>query len=68
MFPGVNTWMGFRQSTPDSLPIVGEAAGRWPGLFLAVGHGHSGTTGGPSTGRLLSQIIDGSPTGFDAGA
>jgi glycine/D-amino acid oxidase-like deaminating enzyme len=72
MFPDVNTdghrfWMGFRPSTPDSLPIVGEVAGR-PGLFLAVGHGHFGMTGGPPSGRLLSQLINHQPTAFNAAA
>ena len=72
MFPDVNTnghrfWMGFRPSTPDGLPIVGEVAGR-PGLFLAVGHGHFGMTGGPPSGRLLSQLINHQPTAFNAAA
>ena len=72
MFPDVNTdghrfWMGFRPSTPDSLPIVGEVAGR-PALFLAVGHGHFGMTGGPPSGRLLSQLINHQPTAFNAAA
>jgi D-amino-acid dehydrogenase len=72
MFPDVNTdghrfWMGFRPSTPDSLPIVGEVAGR-PGLFLAVGHGHFGMTGGPPSGRLVSQLINHQPTAFNAAA
>jgi D-amino-acid dehydrogenase len=70
MFPEVNTdghrfWMGFRPSTPDSLPMLGEATGR-PGLFLAVGHGHFGMTGGPPSGRLISQLINGTPTAIDA--
>jgi glycine/D-amino acid oxidase-like deaminating enzyme len=72
MFPDVNTdghrfWMGFRPSTPDSLPILGEVAGR-SGLFLAVGHGHFGMTGGPPSGRLLSQLINHQPTAFNAAA
>jgi D-amino-acid dehydrogenase len=72
LFPDVNTdghrfWMGFRPSTPDSLPMLGEATGR-PGLFLAVGHGHFGMTGGPPSGRLISQLINGQPTGIDAAA
>jgi glycine/D-amino acid oxidase-like deaminating enzyme len=72
MFPEVNTdghrfWMGFRPSTPDSLPMLGEATGR-PGLFLAVGHGHFGMTGGPPSGRLISQLINGKPTAIDAAA
>ncbi|HYX02373.1 MAG TPA: FAD-dependent oxidoreductase [Reyranella sp.] len=69
MFPDVNTeghrfWMGFRPSTPDSLPILGEVAGR-PGLFLAVGHGHFGMTGGPPSGRLVSRLVNQEPPGLD---
>jgi glycine/D-amino acid oxidase-like deaminating enzyme len=63
IFPTLQTdepsyWMGHRPSTPDSLPIVGEAPGR-RGLFLALGHGHFGMTGGPPSGRLLSRMING---------
>ena len=66
LFPDVNTeghrfWMGFRPSTPDSLPMLGEVARR-PGLFLAVGHGHFGMTGGPPSGRLVAQLINRQPT------
>lgn len=61
MFPDVKTeghtfWMGMRPSTPDSLPIAGEAPGH-PGLYLAFGHGHFGMTGGPPTGRLIARLI-----------
>ena len=61
MFPDVNTeghsfWMGLRPSTPDSLPILGEAPGR-AGLYLAFGHGHFGMTGGPPSGRLIARLI-----------
>lgn len=69
MFPSVNVeghsfWMGFRPSTPDSLPFLGEARS-YPGLFLAVGHGHFGMTGGPPSARLLANIIAGKATGLD---
>ncbi len=57
-------WMGHRPSTPDSMPLLGEAPGR-PGLFLALGHGHFGMTGGPPSGRLLSRMIAGAPLGID---
>lgn len=72
MFPDVNTeghrfWMGFRPSTPDSLPILGEVANR-PGLFLACGHGHFGMTGGPPSGRLVSRLIGRQATGLNAAA
>ncbi len=57
-------WMGHRPSTPDSLPILGEAPGQ-PGLFLAFGHGHLGMVGGPPSGRLVSQLINGTPPAID---
>lgn len=70
MFPDVNTeghrfWMGFRPSTPDSLPILGTVESR-PGLFLAFGHGHFGMTGGPPSARLISRLINRQATGIDA--
>jgi glycine/D-amino acid oxidase-like deaminating enzyme len=75
MFPAIDTrdytlWMGFRPSTPDSLPILGEAPGL-PGLYLVFGHGHFGMTGGPPSGRLVSRLICGlspelNPTPFAA--
>jgi D-amino-acid dehydrogenase len=69
MFPGlrgenVRLWMGHRPSTPDSLPILGGAAGH-PGLHLVFGHGHFGMTGGPPSGRLVSRLILGQPPGID---
>lgn len=69
MFPAVNTedhrfWMGFRPSTPDSLPLLGAVNGH-KDLFLAVGHGHFGMTGGPPSGRLVSRLINREEPGVD---
>lgn len=69
IFPKLQTgepsyWMGHRPSTPDSLPVVGEAPSR-PGLFLCFGHGHFGMTGGPPSARLLSQLVNGTPPTID---
>jgi glycine/D-amino acid oxidase-like deaminating enzyme len=69
MFPAlsgaqVRYWMGFRPSTPDSLPILGDAPGR-PGLHLVFGHGHFGMTGGPPSGRLVARLITGHAPGID---
>ena len=57
-------WMGFRPSTPDSLPILGQAPGR-PGLFLVFGHGHFGMTGGPPSARAVARLITGDTPGLD---
>ncbi|MEQ1805679.1 MAG: FAD-binding oxidoreductase, partial [Burkholderiaceae bacterium] len=69
IFPGLQSgaptyWMGHRPSTPDSLPVLGVTPGQ-PGLFLAFGHGHFGMTGGPPSGRLVSQLINGAPPAID---
>ncbi len=58
-------WLGSRPCTTDSLPIVGKAY-KHDGLWLNIGHGHSGFTIGPSTGKLLAQIMTGEPTFTDA--
>ena len=60
----VRYWMGYRPSTPDSLPILGRSA-RHPELYLAFGHGHFGMSGGPPSGRLLARMITGQPPGID---
>jgi glycine/D-amino acid oxidase-like deaminating enzyme len=60
----VRYWMGYRPSTPDSLPILGPVTGH-PGLHLAFGHGHFGMSGGPPSGRLLARLIAGRSPGID---
>jgi len=60
----VRYWMGFRPSTPDSLPILGAASGQ-NGLYLAFGHGHFGMSGGPPSGRLLARLMTGQSPGID---
>ncbi len=60
----VRYWMGFRPSTPDSLPILGPVSGH-PGLHLAFGHGHFGMSGGPPSGRLIARLITGAAPGID---
>lgn len=69
IFPGLRTgepafWLGHRPSSPDSLPFVGPVPSH-PGLYLCLGHGHFGMTGGPPSGRLLTHLIDGRTPGFD---
>ena len=56
---GAEEWMGFRPSTPDSLPLIGELGST--GVFAAFGHQHIGLTAGPKTGRIVAAMIDGSP-------
>jgi D-amino-acid dehydrogenase len=49
-------WMGHRPSMADSIPVIGAIPGA-AGAYAAFGHDHVGLTGGPRTGRILSQLI-----------
>lgn len=51
-------WMGVRPCTPDMLPIIGPMPGQ-QNAWCAFGHAHQGFTLGPSTGRLLSEMMMG---------
>ena len=53
-----NRWIGHRPCMPDMLPMVGKAP-RHKGLWFHFGHGHQGLTLGPTTARLLADIMDG---------
>ncbi len=63
-------WMGTRPCTPDMLPIIGRTPGQ-PLLWCAFGHAHQGFTLGPTTGRLVAEMMTGDapfvdPTPFQA--
>jgi len=57
-------WMGHRPSVADSIPVIGEAPDV-RGAFFGFGHDHVGLTGGPKTGRILSQLIAGKTPNID---
>lgn len=60
------TWMGFRPSIPDSLPVIGPSAAGAE-VIHAYGHGHIGLTLAPVTAALVEGWIAGRPVaGFDA--
>jgi D-amino-acid dehydrogenase len=66
-FPGARTeghttWMGFRPSLPDSLPVIGRIA---PNVVAAFGHGHIGLTTGPATGEIVAALAAGRPPPID---
>jgi D-amino-acid dehydrogenase len=52
------TWKGARPCLPDSRPIIDRAPGQ-PGMWLAIGHAHWGLTLGPSTGRMIGEMMSG---------
>ncbi|BDG74451.1 NAD(P)/FAD-dependent oxidoreductase [Roseomonas fluvialis] len=51
-------WMGVRPCTPDMLPVIGPLPGQ-AGAWCAFGHAHQGFTLGPTTGRLLAEMMTG---------
>jgi D-amino-acid dehydrogenase len=57
-------WMGYRPSTPDSLPVIGRSP-RSPNVYYAFGHQHLGLTLGPITGRLIAALVSGQQPEFD---
>jgi glycine/D-amino acid oxidase-like deaminating enzyme len=69
MFPAlrrekVETWMGFRPSIPDSLPIIDRLPGA-PNVYTAFGHGHYGLSLSPMTGQLVADLVAGRNSGID---
>ena len=63
LFPHLDTsrtseWMGHRPCLPDSLPVIGPAAGT-DNAWFAFGHGHVGMCGGASTGREIANLVAG---------
>lgn len=62
LFPGLGTpdrsWMGFRPSLPDSLPVIGPSVGG-PEVIHAYGHGHIGLTLAPITARIVADLVAG---------
>ena len=51
-------WMGVRPATPDMIPILGRLPGEQT-LWCCFGHAHQGLTLGPTTGRLVAEMITG---------
>ena len=54
----VERWMGRRPGTPDGLPVIDKAPDVTNAWF-AFGHSHMGLTWGPTTGRLISELVGG---------
>ena len=52
------TWMGFRPSMPDSLPVIGPSQGGAE-VIHAFGHGHIGLTLAPITARIVADLVAG---------
>ena len=69
MFDGLSTtksstWMGFRSTLPDSLPVISHS-NHFPNIIYAFGHQHLGLTCAPKTGQLVTDLICGRTPSID---
>jgi D-amino-acid dehydrogenase len=55
---GATEWMGHRPMMADSTPVI-SASPRHANVFYAFGHGHYGMTQGPTTGRIIADMVTG---------
>jgi len=63
-FEGAATWMGYRPSLPDHLPMIGRVPdGR--DIHFAFGHQHLGLTLAGVTARLVADEVMGRPRTID---
>lgn len=63
-FESGRTWMGFRPSIPDSLPVIGRAR-RNPHVLYAFGHGHYGMTQSHATADIVAALVAGRHPAID---
>lgn len=59
-----SAWLGFRPSTPSSVPHLGRAPGH-DNVYCAFGGGHVGMTLGPVSGRIVADLVAGRDPGID---
>jgi glycine/D-amino acid oxidase-like deaminating enzyme len=61
-----DSWLGFRPTLPDFVPVIGESK-NFNNIFYAFGHNHLGWTLGAVTGSIISKIMskDGVNLNFD---
>ncbi|HEY9568125.1 MAG TPA: FAD-binding oxidoreductase [Thalassobaculum sp.] len=51
-------WLGFRPSTPDSVPVIGRSPDHG-NVYYGFGHGHIGLTLAARTGELVADLVAG---------
>lgn len=69
LLPGIDTadmrtWMGFRPSLPDHLPVLGVAP-RHKHVFFAFGHQHLGLTLAGVTAAVMLQVMQAKTSSID---
>ncbi len=66
-FDGIEPWRGLRPCTPDGVPYVGRTRAA-PNLVVAAGHAMLGITLGPVTGRIATDLLQGTAPKYDLAA
>ncbi len=59
--------VGLRPLTSDGMPVLGPVPGV-ENVFLATGHGPTGLTLGPYSGKIVADLMMGKPASSDIGA
>ena len=59
-----STWLGFRPTLPDSLPVIGQST-KNKNVFYAFGHQHIGWTLGAVTGKAITELVNNRNPNFD---
>ena len=62
----VTEWMGQRPMMADSKPVI-SVSPQHKNVFYAFGHGHYGLTQGPTTGRIIADMVVGKKATIDLG-
>ena len=65
-FENVKPWQGLRPVSPDGLPFLGKTR-RFANLLIATGHAMMGLSLGPISGKIISELLCGSPPSIDVG-
>lgn len=63
-FNGITPWRGLRPCSPDGLPYLGRTR-RFDNLVIATGHAMMGVSLGPITGRIVADLVTGTPINMD---
>ena len=59
-----STWLGFRPTLPDSLPVIGQSS-KDNNVYYAFGHQHIGWTLGAITGKIMTELVNDRKSNFD---
>ena len=62
-----STWLGFRPTLPDAMPIIGQSE-KNKNVLYAFGHQHIGWTLAAITGKVIMELVQDRKANFDISA